>query len=106
MKLLDQLSLVARRRGLAVTTQEAYCHWVGDYLRFSARKRGEWKRPEELGTDDVELYLNHLVGDRHLAASTQTLLGQSNLKTTMIYTHVMNKPAIAVRSPLDQLALV
>ncbi|HVT89364.1 MAG TPA: integron integrase [Tepidisphaeraceae bacterium] len=71
MKLLDQLALVARRRGLARTTQEAYGHWVSDYLRFSAQIRGEWRRPEELGTEDIELYLNHLVGDRHLAASTQ-----------------------------------
>jgi site-specific recombinase XerD len=30
----------------------------------------------------------------------QSLLGHEALKTTMIYTHVMNKPAIAVRSPL------
>jgi integron integrase len=33
----------------------------------------------------------------------QTLLGHASLKTTMIYTHVMNKPAVAVTSPLDRL---
>jgi site-specific recombinase XerD len=33
----------------------------------------------------------------------QTLLGHANLKTTMIYTHVMNKPAVAVTSPLDRM---
>jgi integron integrase len=71
MKLLDQLALVARRRGLAATTHEAYAHWITDFLRFSAQKRGEWKRPEELATEDVEMYLNHLVGDRRLAASSQ-----------------------------------
>ena len=36
----------------------------------------------------------------------QTLLGHVSLETTMIYTHVMNKPAIAVTSPLDALAAV
>ena len=35
----------------------------------------------------------------------QTLLGHASLKTTMIYTHVMSRPAIAVTSPLDRLAL-
>ena len=34
----------------------------------------------------------------------QTLLGHASLKTTMIYTHVMNRPAVAVTSPLDRLA--
>jgi integrase len=33
----------------------------------------------------------------------QTLLGHASLKPTMIYPHVMNKPAIAVQSPLDRL---
>jgi hypothetical protein len=33
----------------------------------------------------------------------QTLLGHTSLATTMIYTHVMSKPAIAVTSPLDRL---
>ena len=35
----------------------------------------------------------------------QTLLGHVSLETTMIYTHVMNKPAIAVQSPLDLLGV-
>ena len=33
----------------------------------------------------------------------QTLLVHAKLETTMIYTHVMNKPSIAVMSPLDRL---
>ena len=36
----------------------------------------------------------------------QTLLGHGALKTTMIYVHVMNKPAVAVTSPLDRLSAV
>ena len=34
----------------------------------------------------------------------QTLLGDASLKTTMIYVHVMNKPAVAVTRPLDRLS--
>jgi site-specific recombinase XerD len=34
----------------------------------------------------------------------QNLLGHVSLETTMVYTHMMNRPAIAVASPLDRLA--
>jgi site-specific recombinase XerD len=35
--------------------------------------------------------------------TVQELLGQSDVSTTMIYTHVLNKGGKGVASPLDQL---
>jgi site-specific recombinase XerD len=35
--------------------------------------------------------------------TVQTLLGHKDVATTMIYTHVMQKPGLGVKSPLDQL---
>ncbi len=203
MKLLEQVALVCRRRGLAGATVQAYSGWISSYLRFISLRDGTWKHPRELGTADVEEFLNHLVGQKRLSASSQnqclnalvflykhvlenvipqdhlgkfvllrsrrpkrlptvlsgdevrrvieavpmerisrlmlelmygtgmrvsevctlrirdidlgraqiivraqvqTLLGHSSLKTTMIETHVMSKPSIAVTSPLDRLA--
>jgi site-specific recombinase XerD len=45
-------------------------------------------------------------GFRHLEKgydirTVQELLGHKNVNTTMIYTHVLNRGALAVRSPLD-----
>jgi integrase len=36
--------------------------------------------------------------------TVQALLGHKDVKTTMIYTHVLNRGAKAVRSPLDEAA--
>jgi integron integrase len=73
-----------RRRHYSLRTEEAYVQWIRRFIYFSGRRH-----PGELGAPEVTAFLNHLVRERNVAASTQN---QALSALLFLYREVLELP--------------
>lgn len=65
-------------------TEDAYVHYVCDFIVFHGKKH-----PSEMGSEEVTSYLSHLATARKVAASTQNVAFNALI---FLYSRVLEKP--------------
>ena len=81
-KLLDQYRDALRVRHYSHRTEETYVSWVRQFILFHKKRH-----PRDMGVDEINIFITHLVKGRNVAASTQN---QAISSILFLYRHVLN----------------
>ncbi len=65
-KFMDRLRVFIRSKQLAYKTEQTYCRWVVDFIRFHNKQH-----PSTLGKDHIDGYLSYLAVERNLSVNSQ-----------------------------------
>ncbi|SER21633.1 integron integrase [Azotobacter beijerinckii] len=65
-RLLDQMRDRIRVKHYSIRTEQVYCDWVKQFIRFH-----RYRHPAEMGAAEVEVFLTDLAVRRKVSASTQ-----------------------------------
>ena len=74
---------------------------IQDAVKDSVRRVGMTKRAS--CHTFRHSFATHLLEDGYDIRTVQELLGHKDVRTTMVYTHVLNRGGQGVRSPVDTL---
>ena len=88
-----------------------FVNTTGGVIDDSKLRRRYYAALEQAGLKRLNFHsLRHVFGTIAVQAfplsDVKAYMGHADIQTTMIYVHVMNKPAVAVTSPLDRLSAV
>ena len=96
-RFLDQLRERLWANYYALRPEEAYLGWIRRFIVFSGKRH-----PREMGEAEVARFLSHLATEGQVSPSTQNQAFSALLFLyNVFYTHVLNRPGLHVRSPLD-----
>ena len=88
-------------RSKAIRRHHVHERGLQKYIKKSSEKVGITKK---VSTHTLRhSFATHLLENGYDIRTVQELLGHADVSTTMIYTHVLNKPGVTVTSPLDLL---
>jgi len=90
-RLLDLYRDAMRVRHYSYRTEETYVSWVRQYILYHKKRH-----PREMGVEEINAFITHLVTGRNVASSTQN---QAISSILFLYRHVLN-------IELDETALV
>ena len=66
-RLLDRVRAAMRVRNYSPRTEEAYVGWIRRFILFHNKRH-----PEQMGGDEIGMFLSALAGPGHVSASTQS----------------------------------
>jgi len=83
-KLIDRVRIKIRQKHYSPNTEKVYVKWIYEYIVFNQKRH-----PKDLGVREIEAFLNHMVMDFYVSASTQNQALQAIL---FLYNIVLEKP--------------
>jgi site-specific recombinase XerD len=82
MTLIEAVRATVRRLHYSARTEEAYVHWIRQFIGFH-----NGRYPRQMGAEEMTAFLNDLAVTRHTSASTQN---QALCALLFLYKRVLN----------------